>query len=163
MKAALALVLLLCAGVGFAADTRTVRPQRSWILGKEYIRLDEWARANGFQWKWTSKKDVLVSNSGWRLEFTTDSKRMSINGVSILLSESVRRGAVPMDWSLDHIGPMTRSVGDSAVLLQAIAGEDEGDTSTRGARVQDYTRALESGAKGMRLGLLRRYHGAQLG
>ena len=69
-----------------------------------------------------------------------------------------RRGAVPMDWSLDHIGPMTRSVWDSAVLLQAIAGEDEGDTSTRGARVQDYTRALESGVKGMRLGLLRRYY-----
>jgi N-acetylmuramoyl-L-alanine amidase len=101
MKAALALVFLLCAGVGFAADTRTVRPQRSWILGKEYIRLDEWARANGFQWKWTSKKDVLVWNSGWRLEFTTDSKRMSINGVSILLSESVRRGAAPMVAALD--------------------------------------------------------------
>ena len=69
-----------------------------------------------------------------------------------------RRGAVPMDWSLDHIGPMTRSVWDSAVMLQAIAGEDEGDTSTRGARVQDYTRTLESGVKGMRLGLLRRYY-----
>jgi aspartyl-tRNA(Asn)/glutamyl-tRNA(Gln) amidotransferase subunit A len=69
-----------------------------------------------------------------------------------------RRGAVPMDWSLDHIGPMTRSVWDSAVMLQAIAGEDAGDTSTRGARVQDYTRSLESGVKGMRLGLLRRYY-----
>ena len=69
-----------------------------------------------------------------------------------------RRGAVPMDWSLDHIGPMTRSVWDSAVMLQAIAGEDEGDTSTRGARVQDYTRSLEAGVKGMRLGLLRRYY-----
>lgn len=69
-----------------------------------------------------------------------------------------RRGAVPMDWSLDHIGPMTRSVWDSAVMLQAIAGEDVGDTSTRGARVQDYTRSLEAGVKGMRLGLLRRYY-----
>ena len=69
-----------------------------------------------------------------------------------------RRGAVPMDWSLDHIGPMTRSVWDSAALLQAIAGEDAGDTTTRGARVQDYTGALEAGVKGMRLGLLRRYY-----
>ena len=69
-----------------------------------------------------------------------------------------RRGAVPMDWSLDHIGPMTRSVWDSAVLLQAIAGEDPGDSSTRGARVHDYTRSLEAGVKGMRLGLLRRYY-----
>jgi aspartyl-tRNA(Asn)/glutamyl-tRNA(Gln) amidotransferase subunit A len=69
-----------------------------------------------------------------------------------------RRGAVPMDWSLDHIGPMTRSVWDSAVMLGTIAGEDAGDTSTRGARVQDYTRSLEAGVKGMRLGLLRRYY-----
>jgi aspartyl-tRNA(Asn)/glutamyl-tRNA(Gln) amidotransferase subunit A len=69
-----------------------------------------------------------------------------------------RAGAVAMDWSLDHIGPMTRSVWDSAVILQAIAGADPEDTSTRGARVEDYLGTLESGVRGMRLGLLRRYY-----
>jgi aspartyl-tRNA(Asn)/glutamyl-tRNA(Gln) amidotransferase subunit A len=69
-----------------------------------------------------------------------------------------RRGVLPMSWSLDHVGPMTRSVWDSAVLLQAIAGADDRDATTSGARVQDYTAALEAGVKGMRLGLLRRYY-----
>jgi N-acetylmuramoyl-L-alanine amidase len=93
MKAALALGLLLCAGIGFSADKGSARPQRFSVLGREYIRLDEWARANGYQWKWTSKKDASVWNSSWRMEFSVDSKRMSINGVAILLSESVRTQA----------------------------------------------------------------------
>jgi aspartyl-tRNA(Asn)/glutamyl-tRNA(Gln) amidotransferase subunit A len=69
-----------------------------------------------------------------------------------------RAGVIPMDWSLDHVGPMTRSVWDSAVILQAIAGADPQDSSTRGARVEDYTATLESGVRGMRLGLLRGFY-----
>lgn len=69
-----------------------------------------------------------------------------------------RRGVVPMDWSLDHVGPMTRSVWDNAVLLQAIAGHDPEDASTRPGPVPDYLAGLESGVRGMRLGLLRRYY-----
>ena len=56
-----------------------------------------------------------------------------------------RRGVVPLSWSLDHVGPMTRTVRDTAVLLQAIAGKDPGDPSTRDARVGDYTAELEAG------------------
>jgi aspartyl-tRNA(Asn)/glutamyl-tRNA(Gln) amidotransferase subunit A len=69
-----------------------------------------------------------------------------------------RSGVLPLSWSLDHVGPMTRGVWDSAVLLQAIAGADPDDTSTRGARTQDYVRHLEDGARGLRLGLLNRYY-----
>jgi aspartyl-tRNA(Asn)/glutamyl-tRNA(Gln) amidotransferase subunit A len=69
-----------------------------------------------------------------------------------------RRGVLALSWSLDHVGPMTRGVWDSAVMLQAIAGEDPADTSTRGARVQDYVAGLEAGVRGLRLGLLRRYY-----
>jgi aspartyl-tRNA(Asn)/glutamyl-tRNA(Gln) amidotransferase subunit A len=69
-----------------------------------------------------------------------------------------RAGVLPMDWSLDHVGPMTRSVWDSAAMLQAIAGADPDDTSTRHAVVQDYVGGLESGARGLRLGLLRRFY-----
>jgi aspartyl-tRNA(Asn)/glutamyl-tRNA(Gln) amidotransferase subunit A len=69
-----------------------------------------------------------------------------------------RRGVVPLSWSLDHVGPMTRSVWDSAVILQAIAGSDPEDASSRGARVADYTSALEAGARGLRLGVVRRYY-----
>ncbi|MCC6180138.1 MAG: amidase [Chloroflexi bacterium] len=69
-----------------------------------------------------------------------------------------RRGVLPMDWSLDHVGPMTRSVWDSAQLLQTIAGPDPGDASTSTARPANYIRDLEGGVRGMRLGLFRRYY-----
>jgi aspartyl-tRNA(Asn)/glutamyl-tRNA(Gln) amidotransferase subunit A len=69
-----------------------------------------------------------------------------------------RSGVLAMCWSLDHVGPMTRSVWDSAAMLQAIAGADPDDTSTRGARTQDYLGALDGGARGLRLGLLRRFY-----
>jgi aspartyl-tRNA(Asn)/glutamyl-tRNA(Gln) amidotransferase subunit A len=69
-----------------------------------------------------------------------------------------RSGVLTMCWSLDHVGPMTRSVWDSAALLQIIAGPDPDDTSTRGAKVQDYVGGLEAGARGLRLGVLRRFY-----
>ena len=69
-----------------------------------------------------------------------------------------RSGVLAMCWSLDHVGPMTRSVWDSAALLQSIAGADPDDTSTRGAKVQDYVGGLEAGARGLRLGVLRRFY-----
>jgi aspartyl-tRNA(Asn)/glutamyl-tRNA(Gln) amidotransferase subunit A len=69
-----------------------------------------------------------------------------------------RRGALPMCWSLDHVGPMTRGVWDAAILLQAIAGHDPGDASTSTARPPSYTRELEAGVRGMRFGLPRRFY-----
>jgi aspartyl-tRNA(Asn)/glutamyl-tRNA(Gln) amidotransferase subunit A len=69
-----------------------------------------------------------------------------------------RSGVLAMCWSLDHVGPMTRGVWDSAAILQAIAGADPEDTSTRGALTQDYLGALEAGARGLRLGVLRRFY-----
>lgn len=71
-----------------------------------------------------------------------------------------RRGVVPMDWSLDHVGPMTRTVWDAAVLLQAIAGHDAEDASTRVAPTPTpaFTSLLETGVRGMRLGVLRRFY-----
>ncbi len=69
-----------------------------------------------------------------------------------------RRGVVPMCWSLDHVGPMTRTVWDTAVVLQAIAGHDPEDASTSTARPPSYTRSLEDGVRGLRLGLPRRYY-----
>jgi aspartyl-tRNA(Asn)/glutamyl-tRNA(Gln) amidotransferase subunit A len=70
-----------------------------------------------------------------------------------------RRGVVPLSWSLDHVGPMTRTVWDTAAILGVIAGRDAGDPTTRDAPapVPDYTAALEEGVGGMTLGVLRRY------
>ena len=69
-----------------------------------------------------------------------------------------RTGVLPMCWSLDHVGPMTRTVWDTAVMLQAIAGHDPADASTSAIAPPNYTRDLEGGVRGMRLGLPRRYY-----
>lgn len=54
-----------------------------------------------------------------------------------------RSGAVPLSWSLDHIGPMTRTVGDCAIVLDAIAGYDPTDPTSARQSPQGYVAALE--------------------
>jgi aspartyl-tRNA(Asn)/glutamyl-tRNA(Gln) amidotransferase subunit A len=65
------------------------------------------------------------------------------------------RGVIPLSWSLDHIGPMCRTVADSALLLGAIAGYDPQEISSVDAPVPDYTRALREKVSGLRLGIPR--------
>jgi len=64
------------------------------------------------------------------------------------------RGAVPLSWSLDHLGPMTRTVEDAAVMLETLAGHDPGDPRTRAVPVDAYRAGLGDGVKGMRVGVL---------
>ena len=66
-----------------------------------------------------------------------------------------RHGIVTISWSLDHVGPMTRSVADNAAMLNIIAGEDPEDESSASVPVPDYTRALSRGVRGMRMGIPR--------
>jgi aspartyl-tRNA(Asn)/glutamyl-tRNA(Gln) amidotransferase subunit A len=66
------------------------------------------------------------------------------------------RGVIPLSWSLDHAGPMCRSVGDCALLLQAIAGYDPEDNNSVDAPVPDYAQALRTRAPSIRLGLPRK-------
>jgi Asp-tRNA(Asn)/Glu-tRNA(Gln) amidotransferase A subunit family amidase len=63
------------------------------------------------------------------------------------------RGAVPLSWSLDHLGPLTRSVADAALLLEALAGADPGDARTSGSG-PFRAAGLEAGAQGLRIGVL---------
>jgi aspartyl-tRNA(Asn)/glutamyl-tRNA(Gln) amidotransferase subunit A len=65
------------------------------------------------------------------------------------------RGAIPLAWSLDHAGPMTRTVRDAAVLLQIIAGYDAGDPVSADVPVDDYLAEIESGVRGLTIGVLR--------
>jgi len=64
------------------------------------------------------------------------------------------RGAVPLAWSLDHLGPMTRTVADVASLLEALAGPDVGDPRTRAVPAPAYHEGIEDGVKGLRIGVL---------
>ena len=66
-----------------------------------------------------------------------------------------RAGVVPLAWSLDHVGPMTRTVTDAALLLQALAGHDPADPSTAAVPVPDYRRGLDGDPRTLRVGLVR--------
>ncbi|MCW1915506.1 Asp-tRNA(Asn)/Glu-tRNA(Gln) amidotransferase subunit GatA [Luteolibacter sp. GHJ8] len=70
-----------------------------------------------------------------------------------------RYGLVAFASSLDQIGPLTKSVEDAALLLQAIAGEDQRDSTCLKVPVPDYSAELGKGVAGLRLGIPREYFG----
>ena len=66
-----------------------------------------------------------------------------------------KRGVLPLSASLDTVGPMTRSVADAAIVLQAIAGYDALDANSVDASVPDYLSEMAAGARGLRVGVVR--------
>jgi len=68
-----------------------------------------------------------------------------------------RYGLVAFASSLDQIGPFTHTVGDAALVLQAIAGHDPLDSTSLDVPVPDYSTDLEAGVKGMKLGVPKEY------
>lgn len=70
-----------------------------------------------------------------------------------------RYGLVAFASSLDQIGPITKDVKDSAILLNLIAGHDEKDTTSMNKEKVDYTKALKNDVKGLRIGVPKEYFG----
>jgi aspartyl-tRNA(Asn)/glutamyl-tRNA(Gln) amidotransferase subunit A len=68
-----------------------------------------------------------------------------------------RYGAIPLAWSLDHVGPLTKSVEDAAIMLAAIAGPDPNDPSASSRPLPDYRKEMRGSIRGLRLGVPRRY------
>jgi aspartyl-tRNA(Asn)/glutamyl-tRNA(Gln) amidotransferase subunit A len=66
------------------------------------------------------------------------------------------RGIVPLQVSLDHVGPMCRTVADAALLLQALVGYDPGDVASIQVEARDYSSALRRRTSSLRLGLPRK-------
>ncbi len=64
-----------------------------------------------------------------------------------------QRGLLVTSFNGDHIGPMTRTVTDSAIVLQALAGHDPLDPSTVPVPVPDYTAQIGKGVRGLRMGI----------
>ncbi len=67
------------------------------------------------------------------------------------------RGVIPLSWSLDHVGPITRTVADAAVMLQAIAGYDAKDTGSADQPLADYVATLRDNPKHLRIGVPRTF------
>jgi aspartyl-tRNA(Asn)/glutamyl-tRNA(Gln) amidotransferase subunit A len=68
-----------------------------------------------------------------------------------------RAGVLALSWTLDHTGPMARTVEDCAYLLQAMAGHDPGDPASSRAAVDDYLAPLARDIRGVRIGVPRAY------
>lgn len=80
-----------------------------------------------------------------------------ITGLKPTYGRVSRAGALPLAWSMDHVGPMARTAADCALMLKAMAGYDPRDASTSVLPVPDYTAALTGDMRGLRVGLLRKF------
>ena len=69
-----------------------------------------------------------------------------------------RAGAMPLSWSLDHMGPLTRTVADAATVLGIIAGYDPRDATSSRRGVPYYERTLETPIAGLRVGVAENYY-----
>ncbi len=80
-----------------------------------------------------------------------------IVGLKPTYGRASRRGVLTLSWTLDHTGPMARTVEDCAYLLQAMAGHDPDDPASSRAPVDDYLAPLGRDVRGLRVGVPRNY------
>ena len=73
-----------------------------------------------------------------------------------------RRGVFPLSFTLDHVGPLTRTVADNALLLEAIAGHDPLDPGSAAAPAGHFAGGIRRGVQGMRIGFIRHFHETDL-
>ncbi|MCW2540234.1 MAG: amidase [Frankiales bacterium] len=75
-----------------------------------------------------------------------------ISGMKQTFGRVPKSGCVPLGFSYDHIGPMTRSARDAAAMLAVLAGHDESDACSVDRPVDDYVGALTGSMEGLRVG-----------
>ena len=74
-----------------------------------------------------------------------------VTGLKTTVGQISRAGVFPLSWSLDSVGPLTRSVEDAALVYHALAGSDADDASTGAYRAADVLSGLDNGVRGLRL------------
>ena len=77
-----------------------------------------------------------------------------IVGIRPTIGRVSNYGVIPLAWSMDTVGPMTKTVEDCAVMFNAIAGYDEKDEGSVFLATEDYTKDLNKGVKGLRIGVI---------
>src|SRR5260221_2126398 len=81
-----------------------------------------------------------------------------ITGMKPTYGRVSRRGVAPLAFSLDHIGPMSRTVRDNALMLQVIAGHDPADPGSADEPVPDCGALLGQDVRGLRIGVIRHFY-----
>jgi aspartyl-tRNA(Asn)/glutamyl-tRNA(Gln) amidotransferase subunit A len=74
-------------------------------------------------------------------------------GIKPTFGRVSRAGVTSLSWSLDHVGPIARTVRDAALVLQAVAGRDDQDAASSHATVPDFLSSVDDGVAGLRIGL----------
>ena len=81
-----------------------------------------------------------------------------IVGIKATYGRVSRRGVVPLAFSLDNVGPLTRTVGENAAALNVLAGYDTQDPGSLDAPVPDLTAELDRGIRDLRIGVIRHFY-----
>ena len=69
-----------------------------------------------------------------------------------------RAGVFPLSFSLDNVGPLTRTVEDNAIMLQAITGHDPADPASAQRPAVDFRGEINAGVKGLRIGIIAHFY-----
>ena len=69
-----------------------------------------------------------------------------------------RRGVFPLSFTLDHVGPLTRTVADAALMLDTIAAHDPADPGSASTNARYFARMLDRGVRDLRIGFVRHFH-----
>ena len=97
---------------------------------------------------------ALGSDTGGSIR--TPSSHCGIVGIKPTYGRVSRFGVIPLSWSLDHAGPMARSVEDCAIMLQVLAGYDAKDNASANVAVPNFQTGMKDGIKGLRVGVPRK-------
>lgn len=84
-------------------------------------------------------------------------KSCGVVGLKPTYGRVSRFGVTTLSWTLDHVGPMAKTVADIAHMLQVMAGPDPKDRTSVGPPVPDYTKSLTGNIKGLRIGVPDKY------
>lgn len=88
-----------------------------------------------------------------------------VTGIKPTYGRVSKRGIIPLSWSMDHAGPLARSVWDAAAVLSALSGHDPADPCSADVASADYTAGIglqPRDVRGLRVGVCTRYHEGML-
>jgi len=98
---------------------------------------------------------TIGSDSGGSIR--NPAKSCGVVGLKPTYGRVSRFGVTTLSWTLDHVGPMARTVADVARMLQVISGADPRDRTAAAVPVPDYTKASTGSVKGLRIGVPSEY------
>ena len=107
------------------------------------------ALAAGFTWM------ALGSDTGASIR--QPAACCGVVGIKPTFGRVSKHGCLPLAWSMDHAGPMTRGVGDAALTMNLLAGYDPRDPCSVDRPVPDFTTGLGGGIKGRKIAVVRKF------